>query len=221
LLSVEEEYAVSPPTILITATAVLADNTGADLSGQLITFTITPQGGSPETMPSGTTDATGTATSQITVPENMTYSVQASFAGTSAYEPSSATKSISVTQTQTNLTANVQSPLPAVGGNATITGSLDENGVGLGQETLTITVNGTAMPSITTASDGSFSFELIDVAAEKYSVVISFPGTGAYTASSTTVSFTISSLPSPASKVVLAIVGVGIGYVVLKALNVI
>jgi len=92
--------------------AQLKDNGGAPISNRTISFAYKPSSSTTWTnIGTATTDANGVASVNVTLTTPGTYDFQASFAGDSDYEPSSATASYIMVRGCTVLTISV-TPAP-------------------------------------------------------------------------------------------------------------
>jgi Bacterial Ig-like domain (group 3) len=105
-----------------TLSAVLDDSGGNPIAGQTVTFTIGGQACS------GTTDAAGQA-SCVIVPDAMagSYAVDASYAGSVRFQPSSVSAAFTVTREETNLSYTGGTNF-ANGGSAVLSAVLEEDG---------------------------------------------------------------------------------------------
>jgi len=92
----------------VTVQVVLKDNGGSPISNRSISFSYKPSSSTTWTnIGTATTDSNGTASVNVTVNTPGTYDFQASFAGDSDYEPSSATASSVAVRGCTVLTISV------------------------------------------------------------------------------------------------------------------
>ncbi len=178
-----------------TLTATLSSSTGnAGLANETVSFMLDGASvGTAVTNSSGIATLTGVPTSDPvgTDPNG----VVATFAGDTTYSGSSGTGDLVVSQAATNVTA--VSGAAASGGTANLTATLTSNvtGVGIAGETVSFTLNGTAVGTATTNSNGVAT--LTGVAntepAGTYpgAVVANFAGNTNYSASSGTGDLTV------------------------------
>lgn len=170
-----------------TVSATLTSSRGPE-AGQTVTFTM-----GAETC-SGTTDAAGKASCSITPSEPAgSYTLTASFAGSSALNPSSGTNTYVVTLEET--TTHYTGPtLIANGGNVTLSARLLEDDVsGIAGRTLTLTLgSGSSAQSCTAITDasGNGSCTIVGVSQPfgPGTVTASFAGDAFYLPSSDTAS---------------------------------
>ncbi len=193
-------------TATLTATLTNSD-TSAGIANETVSFTLN---GNP--VGTATTDSSGVATLSgvLTSDPVGTYpgAVVANFAGDTTYSGSNGTGDLAVIPADTTVTA--VSGSAASGGPATLTATLTSSvtGVGIVGETVSFTLNGTAVGNAVTDSSGVATLTGVaisePVGTHPGAVVANFPGDTNYGASSGTGDLVV----SPAATTVTAVSGV-------------
>jgi uncharacterized repeat protein (TIGR01451 family) len=161
-----------------TLSATLTDtSTGSPIAGATVSFALN----ATESC-SGTTTATGSASCSVTPGESSgTYTVAATYAGNSQYEPSSTSAPFAVTREETTTTYTGPTTAVANGSTVTLSGVLKEDGTSpIAGRTLTLTI-GTQSCTATTNGSGSASCSVtVAQPVGPSTVSASFAGDGYY-----------------------------------------
>jgi uncharacterized repeat protein (TIGR01451 family) len=182
----------------VTVMADLKDDMGAGINGETVTFTLN---GSETCM--GGTDPTGRAFCPITPGETAgPYTITASFAGDSVYDPSSTSAVFTVLLEESAITSSPSQQLIQQGGTATLTAVLTDpdGGAPIAGKPVTITLGSGAgsqsCPATTDLSGtATCSISPVTVAQGPQSITDSFAGDTFYVAASNTQSALIYAFP--------------------------
>jgi hypothetical protein len=191
-------------------TAMLVDGNGSPVANQEISFSV-----GTTSIGSENTDSSGKATQIFLANVDAgTFAINASFAGTVDYKPSSQTTNLTVEPFKTTLVLDIVPSLTALGDTVTLKATLkDEKGIPLPNENVEFQINGTTIDSAATDSNGVASIQYKTSIAGTLDVKAVFAGETNYENSSTVDELVVNTSALQIEIVALVVIVVIIGLV--------
>ena len=180
------ELSSASSTASVQISATLTSN-GAAVPNQSVAFQYALGSGAYVSAGSATTNSSGVATIDVNLNAPDVYSIQALFAGTSAFDSSSNTVTFDTTATLTTTTIAISVDQTTY----VVSGTLTSAGSPLAGQPISLTDNGTTLTNLTTASDGTFSYQIPSPAVGANTIEASFAGNGTYASSTASTTLTI------------------------------